>query len=115
MVYIFHMSPEISTLGEGLPTTLALEGSLARVLAEVVPEVAAFLEDRVAPLVHTAEVQLDPLCLLVANLDRLVQVRRDGVEGSRLAGALRHDLLALEELLKGQCLLPFELGRPRLG
>lgn len=42
---ILVMPAQISTLSEGLVAELALVRSLARVLAEVVSQVAAFTED----------------------------------------------------------------------
>ena len=58
---IFEVTPKIPALRKGLLTESTGKGSLARVLPEVVPEVAALLEDTLAARVLTFEKELDAL------------------------------------------------------
>lgn len=66
------MPPKVATLGELLLANVALEGPLHVVLAEVVPQIAALAEDRVATLVPATKVQLRSLRRLVGHFDRFV-------------------------------------------
>ena len=59
---------------EGLVAVATQKWSLASVLSEMVPQIAAFLEDTTAVRVHALEIELNSLCLRVSNLDRLVPV-----------------------------------------
>jgi hypothetical protein len=55
-VHILEMTTQVPGLREGLLALGAGEGTLARVLAEVVPQVAALLKDAVAAAVSALEV-----------------------------------------------------------
>ena len=80
-VHIFEMAAQVPGLREGLLALGAGEGALARVLAEVVPKVAALLENRAAAAMPTPEIQLHAHRFVVAHLDRLVPITRDSLEG----------------------------------
>ena len=66
------MTSEITTLSKLLETDFTLIGPLTVVFAEVVPQVTALAEYRVAPLVATPKVQFCALRRLVMHLDCLV-------------------------------------------
>ena len=55
------MAPQISTLGECFRASGTFKWPLASVLPEVIPEVAALLEDTVTALVLALEEQLNTL------------------------------------------------------
>lgn len=81
---VFQVTTQISALRKGLVTLGAGEGALACVLAEVVAQVTALLEDRATARVPAAEVQLDPHGVRVAYLDGLVPGVGNTFEGFRL-------------------------------
>ena len=113
VVHILHMTPQIATLGEGLFALWTLERSLARVLPEMVSEVAAFLENAVASFEFTFEVQFESLSLTVLDLDGFVPVVWDPWEGLRKAVFLRqlHLLAGRVAILRVQLGLgPVNLG-----
>lgn len=56
LVDILEMAPKVATLRESLLAEITGEGSLACVLAEVVPQVTALLEYTLAVEVLTAEI-----------------------------------------------------------
>lgn len=56
-------------------------------LAEVVPQVAAFLEDTATVWVAALEVKLYTLSFWVLHADRLVPLLRDALEGFVLGAA----------------------------
>ena len=60
-VDVFEVTPKIAALSEGLLAHGAGKGSLAGVLAEVVSQVATFLEDTLTARVFTFEVKFDAL------------------------------------------------------
>jgi len=60
-VDVFEVTPKIAALSEGLLAHGAGEGTLAGVLAEVVSQVATFLEDTLTARVFTFEVKFDAL------------------------------------------------------
>ena len=62
--------------------------------SEMVSEIAAFLEDTAAVGVHALEIQLNPLCLRVTNLDCLVPVGRNSFESLRNI-SLRYNIVTL--------------------
>lgn len=74
------MAAQIATLGEHLLAEVALVRPCHRVLPEVVPQVAALAEDRLAMLILAPEVKFDTLCFLIENLDRLVPFSWDSCE-----------------------------------
>ena len=74
------MAPQVATLSEELPTEGALVGSNSRVLAEMVPQVAALAEDGVAPGVLAAKVELGALGIFVEHADGLVPLVRNAIE-----------------------------------
>lgn len=61
VVHILHVAAQIATLGKRFQAFWTLEWSLARMLPEVISEVAAFLEDTIASLVLAFEEQLNAL------------------------------------------------------
>ena len=72
LVHVFEMSAEVARLRKGLMTHGAVVRPLACVLAEVIPQVAAFLEDALTPRVHAFEIQFDALGHFVFDLDGLM-------------------------------------------
>jgi hypothetical protein len=77
---VFVMAAQISTLSECLLTNLTLEWAHIRMLAEVVPQVAALAKECLAVRKLAAEVELDSLGIFVANLDHLMPIRRDTIK-----------------------------------
>ena len=71
------MATEVSTLSERFVAFWAFKWPLARMLPEMIPQVATFLEDTIATLVLAFEEQLDALRQFVLNLDRFVPVIRN--------------------------------------
>ena len=71
-VHVFQMAPEVSALRKLFTADLTLVGSLHRVLAEVITQVAAFAEHRFTPVVAAPEVQLRALRFSIAHFDGLV-------------------------------------------
>jgi len=80
-VHVLQVAAQISTLRKCLFALGAGERPLARVLAEVVPKVAALFENRAAAAMPTPEIQLHAHRFVVAHLDRLVPITRDSLEG----------------------------------
>lgn len=94
MVDVLEVAAEVAALRECLVAVGAGKWSLARVLAEMVPQVTALLENAVAVRVPALEEQLDAVRLLVLDLDGLVPLRRDALESLRVLGVV-HVLAAL--------------------
>lgn len=99
MVNIFHMSSQIAALSKSLPAELAVEGPLASVLSEMVPEVAGLFKNASALRVHAPKIQLDPLSLRIPDLYSLMEVLWDVGEGLGLAGSLRNYRLVVKQFL----------------
>lgn len=78
---VFQVTPKIAALSEGLLAQSTGEGSLPSMLSEVVTEVAALLEDTLAPGMPAFEVEFDALRDKVFNLDCLVPLLWDSLEG----------------------------------
>ena len=93
LVDIFQMTAKIATLRKVLVTNMALEGSEASVLTEVVSEIAAFLEDALAILEAALEEELDALGLWVPHLHRFVPRLGDSLE------SLRIDVICLSDFV----------------
>jgi len=74
------MTPKVTALSERLVAELTVEGSLPSVLAEVVPQIAALLEDTLAVEVLAAEIKFDALAFLIFDLNGLVPLARDTLE-----------------------------------
>ena len=72
LVHILKMASQVSALCEGLVALGAIVGSLACVLAEVVAQIAAFLEDTFAATVHALEIEFDARRHLMFDLDGLM-------------------------------------------
>ena len=70
------MAAEIATLCKMLFANFAPVGSFHVVLAEVIPQVAALSENRVAVFEATAEVQFDSFCFFVSYSDSLMPLVR---------------------------------------
>lgn len=85
IVDYFEVAAQVTRLCEAFTAELASEGSLARVLAEVVAQVATFLEDRPAAFESASEEQPNAIGDLVTHFDRLVPAVRNFGKG--LAGA----------------------------
>ena len=81
LVHILKVAPQVAALREGLVALGAVVGPLTCVLAEVVAQIAAFLEDTFATTVHALEIELDALRHLMFDLDGLVPLLRDAFEG----------------------------------
>ena len=69
---LLYVPADVARLREARATYVALEGACARVLAEVVTQIARLGEDRVAAVVHASEIHFDALCYLVAHLNVLM-------------------------------------------
>ena len=82
-MHIFEVAPQVSTLREGLVALGAVEGSLTCVFAEVVAQIAAFLEDTFAATVHALEIEFDALRHLMFDLDGLMPLLGNAFERSR--------------------------------
>jgi len=82
-VHILEMAAQVTGLREGLLALGAGEGALARVLAEVVPQVAALFKDAVAAAVSALEVKLHAQGLWVPHLDGLVPVAGNSLKRFR--------------------------------
>ena len=74
------MAAKISTLCEVLFAHITLVRSLHGMLAEVVAQVAALLEDTFAATVHALEIEFDALRHLVFDLDGLVPLAGNAFE-----------------------------------
>jgi hypothetical protein len=70
------MPPQISALRERFLAEKALKGPHAGMFAEVVPQVAGFLEDAPAVGIFALEVELDALRLRIPHPDGLVPLLR---------------------------------------
>lgn len=102
LVHVLQVTTQIATLREGLLALGAREGPLPRMLAEMVAQVAALLEDRAAACVTTAEIQLHAHRFRIPHLDGLVPRVRNALEGLAVHAALSAqlgDLRALSELV----------------
>ena len=91
-VYVLEVATQVSALREVLLADIALVGPRGRVLAEVVPQVAALAEDGLAAFELAAEEQLGTLRLLAVDLDRLVPLVRDPTEPLQVARRAFRDL-----------------------
>jgi hypothetical protein len=74
VVDILEVPSQVSALGERLLAIAAQERPLTSMFSEMVPQVAALFKHTTTVGVHAFEIQLNPLCLGVSNLDRLVPV-----------------------------------------
>ena len=81
-MHILKVAAQISALCEGLVADVTRERPLAGVFAEVVLQVAGFLEYRAAAGIHASEQELETLRSLVPHLDHLVVLIRHGREGA---------------------------------
>lgn len=82
VVHILQVATEITALRERLAAEVTRERSLARVLPKVIAQVARLLEDGATTFIHAPKEKLDALCILVADLDCLMQVLWNGREGA---------------------------------
>ena len=87
-MHVLQVSAEVSALSEGLLAIGARERSLASVLAEMVPQIAALFERAIAARVLALEVKFDAMGFLILHLDGLVPLSWDALEGLRLLGGL---------------------------
>ena len=85
IVHVLHMAAEVAALSERLVALGALERPHPGVLPEVVPQIAALLEDAVAAFVLALEEQFDTLCLRITHLNRFVPRVRDPRKGLDVA------------------------------
>lgn len=72
VVHVFQVPAQIATLREILLTDLTFKRSLASVLSEVVPQIAALLKDAFAVFEAALEVELYTLGLGIPNFDSLM-------------------------------------------
>lgn len=79
-MHIFEVAPQVATLREGLVALGAVERSLTSVFAEVVAQIAAFLEDTFAATVHALEIEFDALRHLMFDLDGLMPLSGNAFE-----------------------------------
>lgn len=84
------MAAQVAPLCEALLAFGADEGPLARVFAEVVPKIAAFLKNGGTPLIATLEVELHSHRAGVAHLNGLVPVLWDALVSLRLIALRMH-------------------------
>ena len=73
---IFQMTSQVTTLSKSFLTKRAFEGSESSMLAEMVSQVATFLEDTATVRILTFEVELHPLGFRVLNSDSLMPLFR---------------------------------------
>ena len=85
IVHVLHMAAKVAALSERLVALGALERPHPGMLPEVVPQIAALLEDTVTAFVLTLEEQFDALCLRITHLNRFVPRVRDTGEGFHVA------------------------------
>lgn len=81
LVDVFQVTPKIAALSKGLLAQRTGEGSLTSMLSEVVAKIAALLEDALAPCMPAFEVKFDALRDKVFDLDCLVPLLWDSLEG----------------------------------
>jgi len=84
---VLQVSAQVSTLCKGLLAIGALEGSLSCVLSEMVPQVAAFLEDASTVWVFAFEIELYSLGLGVLYADSLVPLLGNSFESLMFASS----------------------------
>lgn len=96
IVDYFEVAAQVTRLCEAFTTELASEGSLARVLAEVVAQIATFLEDCPAASESAPKEQPNAIGDRVTHFDRLVPAVRN--LGKGFAGAIRTRLLFSDSL-----------------
>lgn len=94
LVYVFEVSAKIATLGEGLMAHRTVVGPLASMLAEVITQVTALLEDTLTVTVHTFEIEFDALGDLVLHLNCFVPLLRNAFERSGFDAS--HDCVLTE-------------------
>ena len=80
LVHILQMPAKVAALSECLVALRTVVGPLTCVLAEVIPQIAALLEDLFAARVHTSEILLDALCHFMFHLNGLMPLFWDAVE-----------------------------------
>lgn len=80
LVNIFKMAAEVAALCKVLVAEAALEGSLLRVLAEVVPQVSTLLEDSLAAWVPAPEFKFALGAFAGLKPDNFMPLRRDSFE-----------------------------------
>ena len=78
---ILKMSAKVATLSEGFLAKGTLKGAHTCMFAEMVTEVAAFLEDTAALRILALEVQLDSLGFGVFDSDGLMPLLGNALEG----------------------------------
>ena len=76
-MHVFKVAAKIAALGESFLAHGTCKGTLASVLAEMVPKVATLLEYALAACMLALEVQFDALGFEVLDLDSLVPLARD--------------------------------------
>lgn len=106
-MHVLEMAAEIAALGECFVAARTRKRPLPRVLSEVVAQIAAFLESRVASRVSTLEVKLDTLRLRVFDSNGLVPLLRNAIERLGLDGFFAVLVERLRHLRR-------TLGSPRL-
>ena len=79
-MHVLQMATQIAALREELPADFTLVGPLHRVLAEVVPQVAALAEHGLAPFKPAPEVQFGSLRFAVVDFDSLMPLLGDALK-----------------------------------
>jgi len=102
-VYVFEVSAKISTLGEGLMAHRTVVGPLACMLAEVIAQVTALLEDTLTIIMHAFEIEFDALGDLVLHLNSFVPLLRNAFERPGFDAC--HDCVLAELRLVAQVLI----------
>lgn len=88
LVHVLKVATQIPALRESLLALGAREGTLARVLAEMVAQVAALLEDGPASSVAATEIEFDAHSVGVPHFDGLVPRVRNAVKSFGVDAAL---------------------------
>jgi hypothetical protein len=79
-VNVLKVTSQVATLSEVLSAEATLEGSLASVLSEMIPEVARFLKDTTTVRISAFEEQLGSLSVWVPNFDSAMPLTWDSFE-----------------------------------
>ena len=109
LVHILEVTSQVATLREGLMALRTVVGSLTCVLAEVIPQIAAFLEYTFTTTVHAFEIELDALRHFMFDLDRLMPLLGNAFERSRFNAC--DNRVDIEHGVAAQIFTVFKLSR----
>ena len=103
-MHVLKMATQIAALCEELSADFALVGPLHRVLAKVVPQVAALAKDGFTAFKPAPEVQFGTLRFTVVDFDSLVPLFRDTL---KLLGKRRLSIRISRTLARDSTILIF--------